>query len=212
MKKVAIVLMLILLLCAYTGCAREGENINKAYPELSEKTLLYYASKDDVLSMLKRGTGMVLFTWKECSWCQRYIAYVDEISLKEDMPVMVYDIYTDREEKSDFYIEIGNLLEDSLIEKGSYDSLGKVRVYVPTLVAVDQGKVIFFDNETSMISAQYEDIEAAIDAYWNELSETCQTREYELKKRLLECSCSICKSLLEIENRGCNSCETGDWK
>jgi len=123
---------------------------------------------------------------------------------------MVYDIYTDREEGSDFYKEVCALLEGALIEKGAYDSLGKVRVYVPTLVAVDQGKVIFLDNETSMISAQYEDIETVIDAYWNELSETGQTREYELKKRLLECSCSICKSLLEIENRGCNSCKTGD--
>ena len=195
--------MILLLALIFSGCEGQGRvgDIAKDYPELNEDTPIAYASKDDVLSMLRHGTGIVLFSWEDCPWCQKYIQFVDDTARDFNIQVLCYDIYEDREGDSEFYKEVIKILSTSLEESGAYDAAGKLRVYVPDVSFVVKGEIIGHDNQSSMLSSDLD-----IDGYWSEPEENGQSREYNLKRKLCNWGEEVCQALDEIGDRGCSKC------
>ena len=206
-------ILLAILMLFLTGCSgvKEGQKTGEKIPvsdtyEMEDECKIFYADQDEILSMLKHGTGIVIFSWKGCPWCHKYISILNEAVQNFDTEILYYDIYEDREEGTDFYNEVVKILEPALDEVGAYDASGKPRIYVPDVTFVSSGKIIGHDNESSMISEEFEDIDAAIEEYWAKVQDNGQTSEYNLKKRLTDWCCEICAALKEIESRGCTSC------
>jgi len=177
MKKIITALCILLVLC---GCTKQEETpieeektIAEIYPEIVNPCVLQQATPDDVLAMLENGTGVIFFSWSECPWCHDYINHVNEAAITNNISPLYYDIYDDRDADNEFYQKVVALLADYVDEyayetngevKKAYNKDGKVRIYVPMLVCVIKGEVVYMNYEGSMES----DHDANSANYWQE--------------------------------------------
>lgn len=219
MKKFVTLLCLLLVLCACTEKPQEPiveeVDIKELYPEIAGDCVIKDASKEDVLAMLKNGTGVVFFSWIDCPWCHGYIDIVNNAALSNDISVLYYDIYNDRDENNEFYQEVCKLIEDYVDiyayetygqTKKAYDSNGKVRVYVPMTIMVNKGEIIGMDYSSSMESG----FEENFDKYWNEEIKAGFTKRDHLLEYFNNCFSIIKSSLDEQAEQGCSeNCKIG---
>lgn len=208
-QKVLCIALALLLIFGLTSCASSTPslaNANKSFAEiyaLPKTTHLRYATQDEILSMLKQGTGVVFFTWAGCPWCHSYVEILDTVSREFDLEILCYDIYDDREEETDFYSSVCSLLDEKLMETNSFDASGRVRIYVPEVCFVSSGEIFAHDNESSLFSG-----EESPELYWNSIMEGDTASHAEnLSKRLSTYFCRVCKDLSVIQSRGCWSCK-----
>ena len=214
MKRVVGIFLCLLVIAGMTGCSNNKSGISyenrvaasDVYTEIEGECSCYYGSQEDVLAMLEHGTGIVFLTWSDCPWCHKMIQYVNDAAEGAGLNVMVYDIYEDREGETKFYKQVVEVLSEELDEADAYDENGKLRIYVPDVVFVTSGKIIGHTNETSMLSGEWEDIDAAIEEYWDSYALNGQTRNYNLRKQLADWCCDVCEELEKIESRGCQAC------
>ena len=52
----------------------------KEYTLVGEDNVFVYRSSDEVITLLKHGTGVVYIGFPECPWCQIYAKYLNEIT------------------------------------------------------------------------------------------------------------------------------------
>ena len=212
MKKIIILLILLLALCS---CSKKetvieekiedvptlSETVEKDYPEIKGECVIYKANQEQILNMLKHGTGVVFFSWIDCPWCHRYINNVNEICRDNGIDVMYYDIYDDRQNNTDFYKEVKALVDSALQEEDSYDADGNTRIYVPNIYFVSKGEVIGHDNTSSMESSSFEETS---ENYWAEIMDNGKSREVNLIEKLNEYA-KLTKELRdEIDSKGCD--------
>lgn len=217
MKKFIAILCFLIILC---GCNQtqkptEEKTIKEQYPEITGECIIKEASKEDVIAMLKNGTGVVFFSWIDCPWCHGYIDLVNQAGLDNGINVLYYDIYDDRDANNEFYQEVTKLVADKIDvfsyttfdeEKKAYDVNGKVRIYVPMTVMVNKGEVIALDYSSSMESG----FEENFDKYWNEEIKAGFTKRDHLKEFFNEYFSQIKASLDEQGNQGCSeNCKIG---
>lgn len=212
MKKTIILLTLLLILCSCskTETVTEvdvedvptlSETIEKEYPEIEGECVIYKANKEQILNMLKHGTGVVFFSWIDCPWCHRYINNVNKICKDNGLEVMYYDIYEDRQNNTDFYKEVKALVDIALQEEDSYDADGNTRIYVPNIYFVSKGEIIGHDNSSSMESSSFEETS---ENYWAEIMDNGKSREDDLKERLNDYAKKTKALRDEIEKKGCD--------
>lgn len=219
MKKIITLLCLLLSLCACTKTPNEPiveeVKINELYPEITGECMIKNASQDDILAMLKNGTGVVFFSWIDCPWCHGYIDILNEAAINNEINVLYYDIYDDRDANNKFYQEVQKLIEDYVDiyayetygeVKKAYDTSGKVRVYVPMTIIVDKGQIIGMDYSSSMES----NFEENFDKYWNEEIKAGFTKRAHLSEYLNNSFATIKQSLIEQGQQGCEeNCKIG---
>ena len=213
MKKILALLILLLVLCS---CAQKeetavdvdvadvptlNETIEKEYPEVEGTCVIYKANQEQILNMLKHGTGVVFFSWIDCPWCHRYVNNVNKICRDNGLDVLYYDIYEDRQNNTEFYLEVKELVKNALEEENSFDSDGNTRIYVPNIYVVSNGESIGHDNTSSMESSKFED---TAESYWAELLENGKSREEDLIVRLNEYASKTKELRDEIDKKGCD--------
>ena len=211
MKKLIIILFTLLFLCSCVSNKqeevtpepiKEKEYINGEYPEIEGECVIYKASKEDVLKMLKHGTGVVFFSWIDCPWCHRYVNNVNKACRDNGIEVLYYDIYDDRDKNTDFYKEVKELLNKPLEEENSFDSDGNTRIYVPNIYFVSNGEVLGHNNESSMESGFEENAEK----YWAEImAPDNKTREELLIENLNAWAKEVKTRKDEIDSKGCDT-------
>lgn len=155
MKKFLLFMLPLLILC---GCEKkvqeesvvkltDAERFAEEYTEVSEDNVFVYKTIDEIINILENGTGIVYLGFPECPWCQAYIPYLEEVAIENEVEaIYYYNIYEDRKENTDKYKEIVKILSDYL----EYDDEGNKRIYVPAVIAVNDGKIVGFDDETSL--------------------------------------------------------------
>ena len=205
-----IIVILLVLLCV--GCQSKPKDIKEVYPEIINESVFVEAKQDDIIAMLKNGTGVVFFSWSECPWCHDYINYVNESARLNDLEVLFYDMYEERKKDSDFYKEVCELISDSIDEyaystngevKKGYDSNGKVRIYMPMVIYTDRGNIIGMDYSGSM----EEDHDKNADNYWNEIIDGSKRTDI-IISNLETWSKEISEIKKEIDSQGCDdACE-----
>lgn len=210
MKKIIVLLVLLLTLCSCSSkettteeditVEKARETIAKDYPEIDGECVIYKAEKDQILNMLKHGTGVIFFSWIDCPWCHRYVNNVNSVCRDAGLEVFYFDIYDDRQNNTDFYLEVKKLVNDALEEENSFDSNGETRIYVPNIYFVSEGKIIGHDNTSSMESTKFED---TAESYWAEVIETGNTREQDLVAKLQEYASKTKELKDEIDKKGC---------
>jgi len=156
MKKKYYVLVAVLLVLLVGGVlffTQDKENVEtdaekfaKEYTEVSEDNVFVYRSAEEVIKLLKHGTGVVYLGFPECPWCQTYVKYLDEVAVEVGIDkIYYYNILEDRTNNTEVYQEIVSLLGDSL----QYDDEGNHRIYVPNVSFHVNGEIIGSDCETS---------------------------------------------------------------
>ena len=117
------------------------------YTEISEDNVFVYASVDEIIDTLENGNGVVYLGFPECQWCQRYVVYLNDVAKENNVDkILYYNIKEDRSNNSDNYLKIVDLLKDYLQD----DEDGNPRIYVPAIIFMNDGKIVGFDDETSL--------------------------------------------------------------
>ena len=89
----------------------------------------------------------------ECPWCKAYVVYLNEVAKENDVEqIYYYNILEARKNNTDEYKKIVNILSDYL----QYDDEGNKRVYVPSVIGVNDGEIVSFDDETAWDTKGYE--------------------------------------------------------
>lgn len=117
------------------------------YTELTDDNVFVYASVDEIIDTLENGNGVVYLGFPECQWCQRYVVYLNDVAKENNVDkILYYNIKEDRSNNSDNYLKIVDLLKDYLQD----DEDGNPRIYVPAIIFMNDGKIVGFDDETSL--------------------------------------------------------------
>ncbi len=166
----------------------DAQKFRNEYSNVSENNPFVYRNIDQIINILEKGTGVVYLGFPECPWCQAYVPYVEEVAKKVGIDKVYYfNILEDRKNNSEKYQKIVKILNEYLPN----DEEGNKRVFVPALITVKDGKILLFNDETSLDTKGYEKPED----YWkNEGSEDLKLL---FEKAFNEVKSNVCKS-------GCN--------
>lgn len=124
----------------------DAQKFASEYTEVGEDNVFVYRSSDEVIKMLKYGTGVVYLGFPECPWCQAYVKYLNEVAKEVGIDrIYYYNILEDRKNNTTAYQEIVSMLENNL----QHDDEGNARVYVPNVSFHIDGEIIGNDYETS---------------------------------------------------------------
>ena len=180
-----LVIVLCLLVCFFIKKDKVSDNIkfSKEYTSISEDNIFVYRSKEEIINILEHGTGIVYLGFPECPWCEAYVVLLNEIAKNEGIEkIYYYNIREDRDDNTKFYQKVVSILSDYL----DYDEEGRKRIFVPNITFVKEGKIIFNDNETSLIS------EGTPSEYWTE--EKKKLFNEKLRKNINELLDDVCTS------------------
>lgn len=183
-----VLLLLIASLVVYFVFIKKDNNtdnikFSKEYTSVSKDNVFVYRSKDEIINILEHGTGIVYLGYPECPWCMAYVPLLNEIAKNEGIEkIYYYNIREDRKNNTEFYQKVVSILNDYL----NYDEEGKKRIFVPNVTFVKEGKIIFNDNETSLIS------EGTPSEYWTE--EKKKLFNEKLRKNINELLDDVCTS------------------
>lgn len=137
----------------------DGEKFAKEYDTITSDNVFVYKDIDEIIKVLEHGTGIVYLGFPECPWCKAYVVYLNEVAKDNDVEHIYYhNILEDRKNNTDKYQRIVAILSDYL----QYDEEGNKRVYVPSVIAVKDGEIMGFDDETSWDTKGYDTPEE----YW----------------------------------------------
>lgn len=151
---VLLVGVITLLLLPKKDVIKDSEKFKEEYTEVTENNVFVYRSIDEIIKILENGTGVVYLGFPECKWCQKYVKYLDEVSRETNLEKIYYfDILEDRKNNTEEYLKIVSLLNEYL----QYDEEGNKRIYVPTVVAVNNGEIVGFDDETAWDTKGFEE-------------------------------------------------------
>ena len=161
----------------------DASKFKEEYSNISEDNVFVYRTDKEIIDILKHGTGIVYLGFPECPWCQAYVSYLDEVAKETKIEKIYYlNILEIRKNNTKEYQEIVSLLDNYL----SYDEEGKKRIYVPAIVAVKEGEIIGFDDETSHDTKGYETPEE----YWK--NEDLDGLKAKLEKMFSETVKNVC--------------------
>lgn len=114
--------------------------------KISEDNVFVYRNSDEILKIMRNGTGVVYLGFPECPWCSAYVVYLNEVAKENHLDkIYYYNILEDRKNNTEFYKEVIKLLRGNL----QYDDEGNERLYVPNVSFHVKGKIIGNDYETS---------------------------------------------------------------
>lgn len=136
----------------------DAERFAKEY-DFTVNNVFVYRNLDEINKILENGTGVVYLGFPECPWCRGYIPYLNEVAINEHLDKIYYfNILNDRKNNTSGYKKTVQLLNDYL----KYDNEGNKRIYVPAVIAVNNGKIVGFNDESSLDTKGYETPEE----YW----------------------------------------------
>ena len=130
----------------------DGERFAEEYSTMSSDNRFTYRSIQEIINILKRGTGVVYLGFPECPWCSEYVIHLNEVATASGITKIYYkNILNERKNNTEEYQELVSILSDYL----RYDEEGNKRIYVPAVIVVKEGKIIGFDDETSYDTKGY---------------------------------------------------------
>ena len=147
----------ILLYFVLNNKDNENDNVRfaKEYADsqVGEDNVFVYKNIDEIINILKYGTGVVYLGFPECPWCQAYVKYLNETAKDANIEKIYYfNILEDRKNNTEKYQEIVSILGDNL----QRDDEGNLKVFVPNVSFVVNGKIIGNDYETSLDTKGFE--------------------------------------------------------
>lgn len=141
-----------------------NENVNNYYMKVDilENNNVEYKSADEIIDILKGGTGVIYFGFPECPWCRNLVPVLVDTLSEYTVPFYYFNAYdirdskhldengnivTDKEGTKEYY-EIVDILKDYLGEYSGLNDSSIKRLYFPTLVFVKDGKILYVHTGT----------------------------------------------------------------
>ncbi len=115
--------------------------------DIDNDNMFKYSYGSEVVDVIKNKTGIIYLGFSSNEWSRYYIKNVyDVFKINHIDKVYYYDIQKDRSVSSKYYRELQRLLSPYLYQLDS----GEFKIFTPALILVKDGKIIHFDDETSM--------------------------------------------------------------
>ena len=167
MKNRIVLALAILLLVIPVGCGKKKENLTdaqkfaKEYTNVSEDNVFVYSTVDEIIDILGSGTGIIYLGSKDNIWSQAYVKYLNEVAKEVGIEKVYYlDIIEVQKNNTDKYLKIVESVKDYL----QYDDNGERVISVPTVIGMNKGFVVGFNDETAWNTKGYSKPEE----YWKE--------------------------------------------
>ncbi len=104
---------------------------------------------EESLRLFVNGTGIVIYSYETCPWCNRVIPVLNEAAKEAGVTVFYVNIYSDdfmsksNDEKSDIIDSLYTVL-DPILERQTDEETGeeKAVMQVPEVVAVKDGEIV----------------------------------------------------------------------
>ena len=144
----------------FSSTITDAERFSKEYTAIDTDNPFVYVNSNRVLNILNNETGIILVGFSSNAWMQEYVRELYPI-LKENniTKVYYYDVIEDRTKKTKNFRQIEDLLSKYL----KITDMGAEYLFTPALIFVKDGKIINYDDETSLVS-----FDMRPDTYWNE--------------------------------------------
>ena len=144
----------------FSSTITDAERFSKEYTTIDTDNPFVYVNSNRVLNILNNETGIILVGFSSNAWMQEYGRELYPI-LKENniTKVYYYDVIEDRTKKTKNFRQIEDLLSKYL----KITDMGSEYLFTPALIFVKDGKIINYDDETSLVS-----FDMRPDTYWNE--------------------------------------------
>ena len=144
----------------FSSTITDAERFSKEYTTIDTDNPFVYVNSNRVLNILNNETGIILVGFSSNAWMQEYVRELYPI-LKENniTKVYYYDVIEDRTKKTKNFRQIEDLLSKYL----KITDMGAEYLFTPALIFVKDGKIINYDDETSLVS-----FDMRPDTYWNE--------------------------------------------
>ena len=164
----------------------DAQKFVSEYTKVSIDNVFVYKNVDEIIKILEHGTGIVYLGFPECPWCQEYVYYLNEVAKENGVKKIYYfNILEDRSDNTENYLKIVDLLNNYL----QYDEEGNKKIYVPAVIAIKDGKILGFDDETAWDTKGYETPEE----YWkNEDLEGLKNKFIKMFKDIEQNVCTDC--------------------
>ena len=163
----------------------DGKKFAEEYTSVTKDNVFVYRSAEEIINILEHGTGVVYLGFPECPWCTAYVPYLNEVAKANDVDkVYYYNILNDRKDNTDNYKKMVDILKDYL----KFDEEGNKRIYAPSVIAVKDGEILDFDDETAWDTKGYKTPEE----YWK--NEDLEGLKEKLAKMFEETKTNICTS------------------
>ena len=144
MNRLCLFLLIIIGMFTITGCKKN--QIIEDYPSLEKDTIIVYATYDDVIEKLENNySGIIIFGFKACPWCQACVSHVDFVAKEKGYKEVLYlDIKECRDNESSADRQKYTIIFDNI--KESIDNPEKI--FAPTVVSFKDGKVSGYNTGT----------------------------------------------------------------
>mgnify|MGYP004495520013 FL=1 len=136
-----------------------NKNFNEEYSLVDKDNVYRCINIDEVLDTFNK-SGIIFMGFKENIWSNYYAKYLNEVAKENNIKeILYYDIKKDRQTNNIKYKKLINLLEKYLMMNDE----GNLYISVPYLVIIKDGKIMYTDNETSIINGN-----TTPSLYWNQ--------------------------------------------
>ena len=127
------------------------EDEDPAFQQITMEESLRFYEED--------GTGIVLYSYDTCPWCNRAVPILNEIAKEKNVQIYYVDIYEDEMMKDKSVDERKEIVDrlyadlDSILKKELNEQTGEMEpaLYVPLVVAVRNGKIV--DSHESLVES-----------------------------------------------------------
>lgn len=166
----------------------DAEKFSEEYIEVTKDNVFVYRDINEIINIMKHGTGIVYLGFPECPWCQTYVKYLNEVAKEEGIEkIYYYNILEDRSNNTAEYQKIVKLLSGNL----QYDEEGNERIFVPNVSFHLEGEIVGNDYETSKDTHELDNPED----YWTEeevkdLKDTLRNYMKQIKKSSMCTDCN----------------------
>lgn len=131
----------------------DNELFNKEYKTVDINNHFQVLDSEETLTFLEKGTGILFLGFPENKWSTSIAEMLDQASKELDYsPVYYFNFKEERESRHDNYLGIMREIDDYLKK----DDLGKMDILAPTVVAIEKGNVIYYDDETIFVKNKIE--------------------------------------------------------
>lgn len=124
----------------------DAQRFYKEYNKTGLDNVFKYVTASEALELLKDGSSVVYFGFKDCKWCQSYAPILNEVAKENGFDTIYYcDIKKDRKDNTESYQGLVEILKDHLYD----DDDGNKRIYVPDVYFINKGEIVGHNNDTS---------------------------------------------------------------
>src|SRR5574344_565399 len=125
----------------------DAEKFSMEYPNVGTNNVFNYINSSEVLNIFDHGSGIIYMGFASNEWSQYYVKYLNEVvkdsNIKE---IYYYDLLKDRTKQNKNYQKIEKYLADYLDNTDD----NKKYLFTPALMVVKEGKINYFNDETSL--------------------------------------------------------------